>query len=58
MTATVYYQIATYSGIIDVHCNPDDEEDVIKSRARNLLSKRYGPLPFGLQEFRVVNRKD
>lgn len=56
MTATVKYQIATYSGEIDVPCDPDDDNDVIISRAKRILRRRAGEFPFGSESWKVVDR--
>lgn len=36
-TATVKYQIGTYSGTVEVPCNEETEHDTIISRAKNRL---------------------
>lgn len=51
--ATVRYQIATYSGEVQVVCDDDAEDDAIIAKAKRLLS-RNGPLPFGCESFTVV----
>lgn len=51
----VKYQIATYSGIIDVYANKDDDHDTIISKAKRALIKKIGTdLPFGYQSFKVI----
>jgi hypothetical protein len=54
--AIVKYQVATYSGEIQVTCNPDDDDDIIIAKAKRQLIRRSGPLPFGYQSFRVIER--
>lgn len=56
MTATVAYQIATYSGSVSVWCDPDDDNEVIIARTRQQLSNRFGPLPFGCKGYKVIGR--
>ena len=57
-TATVEYQVATYSGTVDVMCNEDDDNDQIIAKAKAVLRRKSGPLPFGYQHFEVVERRD
>lgn len=45
----VAYQVATYSGEVTVYA--DDEERAIAKAKREL--RRFGPLPFGYQNFWV-----
>lgn len=54
MNATVAYQIATYSGSISVWCDPDDENETIIARAKSVLNKRFGPLPFGYESYKII----
>lgn len=56
MTATVAYQIATYSGSVAVWCDPDDENETIIAKAKSQLSRKHGPLPFGYQSFKIIGR--
>lgn len=58
-TATVKYQVATYSGEITVNCDSNDDDDQITARAKSQLIRRSGgSLPFGYESFRVINRED
>ncbi len=57
-TATVKYQVATYSGTIEVMCNENDENDHVIAKAKQVLKRRSGPLPFGYQHFEVTERRD
>lgn len=57
-TAIVKYQIATYSGEIQVNCDPDDDNEVVISKAKARLRRLYGELPFGYQSFSIVKRED
>lgn len=50
--ATVQYQIATYSGEVQVVCD-DADDDAIIAKAKRLLS-RNGPLPFGYESFTIT----
>lgn len=56
MTAIVKYQIATYSGEIEVLCDPDDDNDVIIAKAKRILRNRAGTFPFGYESWIVVDR--
>lgn len=57
MLATVKYQVATYSGTIQVNCNEDDEDEVIIAKAKSQLQKNSGgSLPYGYQSFKIVER--
>ena len=55
--ATVEYQIATYSGSIDVPCKPDDENEHIIAKAKRILRNQCGDFPFGTQQFVITNRE-
>jgi len=57
-TATVKYQIATYSGTIEVSYDPndDDDDDVIIAKAKKLLRQKAGSFPLGYQSFKIINR--
>lgn len=57
-TAIVKYQIATYSGEIQVNCSPDDDNEVVIAKAKARLRRLYGELPFGYQSFRIVKREE
>lgn len=56
MIAIVEYQVATYKGKIVVNCKPDDENEIIIAKAKSNLRSKYGPLPFGYQSFKVIDR--
>ena len=56
MTAIVKYQIATYSGEVEVSCDPDDDNDVIIAKAKRILRNRAGSLPFGYESWKVIDR--
>jgi hypothetical protein len=57
ITATVEYQVATYSGTIDVTFFEEVDNDVVIARAKAILiQKSGGSLPYGYQHFRVVRR--
>lgn len=52
--ATIKYQIATYSGTVDVYCDPaTDDNEVLFARAKKELSKN-APLPIGCERYEVV----
>jgi len=56
MTATVKYQIATYSGIVDVNCTPENDNDEIIAKAKRILKQKVGSFPFGYQNWEVISR--
>ncbi|AZQ13305.1 hypothetical protein [Shewanella khirikhana] len=56
-TAVVSYQVATYSGEIEVSCHEDEDNSVIEARAKQRLTRQSGgSLPFGCCEFQVKER--
>lgn len=55
--AEVEYDVATYSGTIEVGCDEnDDDETVVAIAKKQLARKSGGSLPFGYQRFTVVRR--
>lgn len=57
MIATVKYQVATYSGEVQVNCNENDEDEYIIARAKRIVTQRAGgSLPFGYESWKVVER--
>ena len=59
MLATVKYQIATYSGTIQVDCSENDENEYIISKAKNILRRQSGgSFPLGCQYFEIANKED
>lgn len=57
MIATVKYQVATYSGEIQVICNENDEDEHIIAKARRIVTQKAGgSLPFGYESWKVVER--
>lgn len=56
-TATVFYQVASYTGNIQVTCHPDEDNDVIIARAIAKLRRLYGHLPFGYRYFKILKRE-
>ena len=55
-TATVKYQVATYSGTVRVNCHPDDEHDYIIAKAKRLLTRQTGGLPYGSESWKITER--
>ena len=53
MIVKVHYQIATYSGVELVSCDPDDDSEVIVAKAKKQLKQKTGDLPFGYQNFAI-----
>ncbi len=51
---TVKYQIGTYSGKIDVNCDPDDDNDIIIGKAKRQLRK-YDTLGMAYRSYKVIN---
>lgn len=57
MIATVKYQVATYSGEVQVYCDENDEDEYIIAKARRIvIQKAGGFLPFGYESWKVVGR--
>jgi len=54
MKATVKYQIATYLGTIDVSCEPDDDNEIIIAKTKQILRKKYGEFPLGYESFKIT----
>jgi len=57
MIATVRYQVATYSGEVQVNCNENDEDEYIIAKAKKIVTQRAGgSLPFGYESWKVIER--
>ena len=57
MIATVKYQIATYSGEVQVNCNENDEDECIIAKAKRIVTQRSGgSLPYGYESWKVIER--
>ena len=57
MIATVKYQVATYSGKVQVNCDENDEDEYIIAKAKRIVTQRAGgSLPFGYESWKVVER--
>ena len=57
MLATVKYQVATYSGEVQVNCNENDEDEYIIAKAKRIVRQRTGgSLPFGYESWKVIDR--
>jgi len=57
MSATVKYHVATYSGEVEVTCDPNDETEYILAKAKRLVTRQAGGfLPFGSQSWKIINR--
>lgn len=57
MTAVVKYQVATYSGKVEVSCNPDDDNEFIIRKAKAIEKRRFGgSFPFGYERWEVIER--
>lgn len=55
---TVRYQIATYSGEIEVYTDLNADQETAISKARQQLKRKAGEFPFGIQTFTVVDRTE
>ena len=55
---TLHYQIGTYSGTIEVTVDPDAEREHIIAKARRVLARRAGPLPFGAESWDIESWED
>jgi hypothetical protein len=59
MIATVKYDIGQYSGIVNVNCDSDEEDESVLARARRQVSQRYGmPLGISADMWKVIGRSD
>lgn len=57
MIAIVKYQVATYSGKVEISCNSDEENEHIIARAKRIVTRQAGgSLPFGYESWKVVSR--
>lgn len=57
MIATVKYQIASYSGEVEVICDENDSDEYIISKAKRIVKQKAGgSLPFGYESWKVVYR--
>lgn len=57
MLATVKYQVATYSGEVQVNCNENDEDEYIIAKAKRIVTQGAGgQLPFGYECWKVIGR--
>ena len=57
MIATVKYQVATYSGEVQVNCNENDEDEHIIAKAKQIVTQRSGgSLPLGYESWKVIDR--
>ena len=57
MIATVKYQVATYSGEVQVNCNENDEDEYIIAKAKRIVTQRVGgSLPRVYESCKVVER--
>lgn len=57
MMATIQYQIATYSGTVEVFFDdPDADNDYLIARAKQQLRQRTGTFPLGAETFKVISR--
>lgn len=48
---TVKYQVSIYIGQVEVMCNENDKNEHIIAKARQILRRRGGALPFGYLYF-------
>jgi hypothetical protein len=56
-TATVKYRVATYEGEVQVTCDPNDENERIIAKAKNIVTRQAGgPLPYGSESWKVISR--
>lgn len=57
MIAIVKYQVATYSGEVQVNCDENDEDEYIIAKAKRILTQKSGgSLPFGYESWKVIER--
>jgi len=53
----VKYQIATYSGEEVVFCDENTEIEDVIAKCKRQINRKYGPLPFGYQSFKIISRE-
>ena len=51
---SVDYQIATYSGSVEVNVDDDADKEEAIGKAKRDLQRRYGQFPFGMQAFKAT----
>jgi hypothetical protein len=57
MMATIQYQIATYSGTVEVFFDdPDADNDYLIACTKRQLRQSTGAFPLGTETFRVISR--
>lgn len=57
MTATVKYQIATYSGEVKVKCDEYDDNEFIIAKAKRIVRQKTGSsIPSGYQSWKIIDR--
>ena len=57
-TATVKYQYGQYSGIIEVYCDDNDDNDEVCEKAeRQLFAKVPRPIGCYSKSFKIINRE-
>lgn len=57
MIATVKYQVAIYSGKVQVNCDENDSDEYIIFKAKRIVTQRAGgSLPLGYESWKVVER--
>lgn len=57
--AKVAYAIGTYAGEVEVRdVDPNDENEHIIARAKQLLDRRAAGLPFGAASWKIVDRRE
>jgi len=60
--ATVKYQVATYSGTVEVECTEKTSKSEILKKARDIINRKFGGsivpyLPFGYHHFSILSKK-
>lgn len=54
----VKYQVATYSGEIEICCDENDENEYIIAKAKKILKRKSGGnWPFGYESFKIILRE-
>jgi hypothetical protein len=57
---TVKYNIGTYSGEVEVTCEPEDDNEQIIAKAKKLLKQKVGSYPAGMyyEHYKVIRPED
>jgi len=54
---TVAWQIATYSGVEIVYCDPNDDNEEVIGKAKRQVRRKFGTFPFGYESWNIKTRE-